>query len=178
LNRLSTAHERCRQTTERRAIAYSEREFTFAKNGSFSEFCLATCVVGARIQQYNDWLLMRVLLQLVYSNKQLRPVSTSKHPALSVLDVSNAAVHPSVYLTSYCQLHDTDMPVKDRRNTALVNTARRSYPSQCSEGNRASSVKARYTLPVSTGPVHGPYPQAREYGVQNDARVHGPWTRP
>ena len=36
LNRLSKAHERCRrQTTDGRAIAYSEREreFTFAKNG-------------------------------------------------------------------------------------------------------------------------------------------------
>ena len=34
LNRLSTAHERHRQQTDGRAIAYSEpeREFTFAKN--------------------------------------------------------------------------------------------------------------------------------------------------
>ena len=33
-NRLSRAHERYRQTTDRRAIAYSDRErkFTFAKN--------------------------------------------------------------------------------------------------------------------------------------------------
>jgi len=31
-NRLSRAHERYRQTTDGRAIAYSEREFTFAKN--------------------------------------------------------------------------------------------------------------------------------------------------
>jgi len=79
------------------------------------------------------------------------------------------------------------MPVKDWRNTALVNTARRSYPSQCSEGNRASSVKARYTLPVSTGPVHGPYPRPVNTvskmtpvftgrGRGRD-REHGPWTR-
>jgi len=34
LNRLSTVHERYRQATDGRAIAYSEREreFTFAKN--------------------------------------------------------------------------------------------------------------------------------------------------
>jgi len=38
---------------------------TLTENGSFSEFSLATCVVGERIQQYDDWLLMRVLLQLV-----------------------------------------------------------------------------------------------------------------
>jgi len=30
--RLSRVNERCRQTTDGRATAYSEREFTFAKN--------------------------------------------------------------------------------------------------------------------------------------------------
>jgi len=36
-NRLSRAHERYRQTTDGRAIAYREREreYTFAKNGDF-----------------------------------------------------------------------------------------------------------------------------------------------
>jgi len=32
LNRLSRVHERYRRQTDGRAIAYSEREFTFAKN--------------------------------------------------------------------------------------------------------------------------------------------------
>ena len=53
LNRLSRAHERYRrQTTDGRAIAYSEREreFTLAKNGSPYAIgplsCLSVCDVG------------------------------------------------------------------------------------------------------------------------------------
>jgi len=41
-----------------------------------------------------------------------------------------------------------------------------------------SDAKARYTLPVSTGRVHGPcprpWPPPVNTGVQNDARVDGP----
>jgi len=39
-NRLSRAHERCRQTTDGRPMTYSERkrEFTFAKNSTLRNF--------------------------------------------------------------------------------------------------------------------------------------------
>jgi len=38
--------------------------------------------------------------------------------------------------------------------------------------------KARYTLAVFTGRVHGPCPRAVDAGAQSDARVHRPWKRP
>jgi len=46
-NHLSRAHERYRQTTDGRAIAYSEREleFTFAKKAS--ELCMTSVALAA-----------------------------------------------------------------------------------------------------------------------------------
>ena len=51
LNRLSRAHERYRQTTDGRAIAYSEREgeFTFAKNCQLLTEVGGAVVVNHRI---------------------------------------------------------------------------------------------------------------------------------